>query len=256
MKIKQLALAIFSGVLLSATTFASQPKQSATTTSRFYVGIEVGGRYNDSYESERDRLVTEYGEGTAQIGQFSISVDDVVDVDEVSGAAWGWSFSGLVGYQLTDRWALQLGYIQDQKQKLSGTLGGVINEWLVSDYVVFGPEDVKLTLKSEQLYLAAKATFPLVANYKAYFMVGPAWTHLRQMAVLTETTEASGAQTDSFWSPAFALGLSARLNHRVDLNVQYMHIMADQSGSGWTELRHSFMATRRVTLGINYLFDL
>lgn len=190
--------------------------------SAFYAGLDVGGVYN-----------TELA--------YKVGNTDFPNIGR-KNTPWGWTASTLVGYQLDKRWALQFGYIWYQNQKLLVTS--------TSGY----------TYKRYNLYLAIKLLAPLASHLSAYILVGPAYSN-------NDITAWGGASSDgqthvavSKVTPMGAVGIAYRITQNFNCSLQYLFIMANTRAVQTTKYINNHLAadanTQRLTVGINYIFNL
>jgi opacity protein-like surface antigen len=214
-------------------TCAPAPQMSGV-----YVGVGVGGSYNNSLRFDTNSISSTrpYQMGPVTITGFTNS--------SFNHSPWAWTVDALIGYQFNNNWALQFGYIWNQDQKATGTL-------TASAPAITG-QVTTFKLQTYNLYLGLKGMLPLWNDLSAYMMVGPAWTHIKQSNNYATTADTSSS--DSFWSPMGAVGVAWNLSSGFSLNLQYMYIMSDIATSNASSLKGWYDGTQRITVGANYLF--
>lgn len=209
----------------------------AAQVSGVYAGVNVGGSYDNSMKFE----VSSVSSTTpVRVGGFSITS---ITGANYSHAPWGWTIDALVGYQFNNNWALQLGYIWNQQQKLSATL---------DDNNTSSAQAATYDSKTYNLYLGIRGMLPLCDNFNAYMMVGPAWTHLKLKADYASAADVSAS--DSYWSPMGALGVTWHIDSGFSVDLQYMYIMSDPAVQSANSLKGFHRGVQRVTVGAAYLF--
>lgn len=211
---------------------------AAPEMSGVYVGVNAGGTYNNSMKFDVAGVSS-----TTPIVVLGHTITSISNA-RYSNAPWGWTADALIGYQFNNNWALQFGYIWNQEQKLSASM---------DTHRVSAAENVTLKMKSYNFYLALRGMLPLWDDLAAYMMVGPAWTHLQLKADYT-TASADSTESNSYWSPMAAVGLSWHVADGFTVNLQYMYLMGDLATSKANSLRGQDRGTQRVTLGFGYLF--
>jgi opacity protein-like surface antigen len=239
MTVKKLALLGMASVatLGMSISIAGGPATSVPVAdvSGVYVGVDVGAFYNDTPET----LINDHATLTVKRSE--------------KHAPWGWTASGLVGYQFDQNWALQLGYIWNQSQTFEQASTSSITTGIAEK------------LSSYNWYLAAKGILPLVDAFSAYMLAGAAYTHVEAKITSSGATHVIGTSPTyvtnnkgSWWSPMGALGVSYNFDQSFSMNVQFMYIMnklsstTGTSGAGY--LKREYRGTERLTLGANYLF--
>lgn len=217
----------------------------AAQMSGIYIGVDVGAFYNATYSFDAS-----IANGTRNITIGAATITSASS-SSTSNVPWGWTASGLIGYQFDNNWALQFGYIWNQTQKLNiDNVSTTHNGGIIS----VTTEDATFKMESYNLYLAVKGMLPLWDDFSAYMMIGPAWTHLKQKVSYATTTGANHSTSDDFWSPVGAVGVAWNIDEAFSVNLQYMYILSDFNTSGLNDLRTAYRSTQRVTVGANYLF--
>ena len=209
----------------------------AADVSGVYVGADVGAFYNDSASTFVEDHVTH-----------------IVKRGE-SHIPWGWTASGLVGYQFNSNLAFQFGYIWDQSQKFLQAINGATTAAFADKFI------------SYNLYLAAKGMIPIADAFSAHLLAGIAYTNVNHKLsdntyTIGSTPEYTHSYKGSWWSPMGAIGVAYNFDQNFSLNLQWMYIMNKLSStSGRVEagyssgsLKREYRGTSRVTLGANYLF--
>lgn len=217
----------------------------AAQVSGVYVGADVGARYDSTYNFDDGTVGT-----VSRLALGNVNISAARDVSRTH-VPWGWTASGLIGYQFNNNWALQFGYIWEQDSKISMIANGT--KFNGSTGPTFSESRVKLKLQSYNLYVALKGMLPLWDDFSAYMLVGPAWTHLKQTGTFTNTA-LNYSETGSYWSPLGALGVAWNLDDAFSVNVQYTYIMGDMTGNDNRTIDGNHQGTQRITLGANYLF--
>jgi hypothetical protein len=192
----------------------------AADVSGLYIGADVGAAYNTELDIHSTSLANTSRKHTP----------------------WGWTASGLVGYQYNNNLALQFGYIWYQEQKLQRTA------------------TTDLKFNHYDLYLSLKGMVPLMDQLSAYMMVGPAYSHAKAKtngSAIAGSTSLSGTA----WVPMGALGFSYAVDENVKLNLEYMFLFGNtrsvQSEDTSTISSNQLVAdanTQRLTVGATYLF--
>lgn len=236
MKAKKLALVgVASMAIMGASiSIAGGPANQmpvADDPSGIYIGVDAGAIYN----STLDKTVREWAvvDGDTYANGFTFNGK--------KHTPWGWTVSGLVGYQFNHNWALQVGYIWAQTQKAN-----YYNN-TKTDYYKF---------KQYHWYAGLKGMLPLMGQLSGYMMVGAAYNH----QTLDEEYSTGATATDlkySYWSPLGAVGVAYNLTQNLGLNVQYMYIMG-KTTLPLDTVEHAIMgaSSQRITLGVNYLFTI
>ena len=189
----------------------------AADVSGVYVGADVGAVYN-----------TELDIPSAVLGNVGSK-----------HTPWGWTASGLVGYQYNNNLALQFGYIwyQEQKLNLSSTANIKFNHY--------------------NLYLGVKGMLPLMDQFSVYMMAGPAYSHSTAKAH-GQTVDGMTSLKGSTWVPMGALGVSYAMDENLKLNLEYMFLFGDtRSAQSNTNSDNQLVGdanTQRLTVGATYLF--
>jgi opacity protein-like surface antigen len=214
----------------------------AADVSGVYVGVNVGGNYDNSLKFSTAGLSS-----TAPF-QFHSALISAVSGASYKAAPWGWTLDAAIGYQFNNNWALQFGYIWNQEQKMNATVTAQVGA------LAPATEASTLKLQTYSLYLALRGMLPLWDDFSAYMMVGPAWTHLKASATFAATTGANFSETDSYWSPMAAVGVSWNVADSMAVNLQYMYTMADFATKSTNTMKGFHKGTQRVTVGLGYLF--
>jgi opacity protein-like surface antigen len=185
-----------------------------------YVGIDFGSNYNTELNIPKTgSILTNSG---------------------TKYTPWGWTAGGVFGYQFNNHLALQFGYMFYQKQRLTQT------------------SSTQLVFYRYNMYMALKGMMPVFGPLTAYMLVGPAYSR----STTDAGTVISGIQkaTKSIWTPMGAFGLSYEVYDDLSVNLQYMFILADmrsvQAGTTYNNATAIDANTQRITMGINYLFEM
>jgi opacity protein-like surface antigen len=237
MTVKKLALLGLASVatLGASLSMAGGPAACAPAAdvSGVYVGADVGAFYNDSAKTFIDGHATH---------TFSRSKHHV---------PWGWTASGLVGYQFNNNLALQVGYIWNQDQKVEQSSTALGSTGYANKFTAYN------------LYLAAKGMVPIMDAFSAYMLAGGAYTHANhKLSASNQTIFGNPTYVDrykaSWLSPMGALGVAYNFDQNLSMNVEWMYIMGKLSSTsgatGQDTLKRNYRGTSRLTLGANYLF--
>jgi opacity protein-like surface antigen len=205
--------------LMTEVTFAGDLEYpNMKDLSGFYIGVDLGGVYNTELDFPSSVMVNQ---GT-------------------SHTPWGFTVSGLMGYQFNSNWALQFGYIEYESQKLKQTA------------------TARIKYSKYNMYVAAKISVPLFAQMTSYALIGPAYTNENAYADIPVNN--STRMLKSIWTPMGALGVSYRVDENFTISAQYMFIMQDIRSLQTTNLYTNQLAidsnTQRITLAVSYLFQI
>jgi opacity protein-like surface antigen len=195
----------------------------AADVSGVYVGVDLGTVYNTEFDLTRV-------EGT------------ITAIDHTKQTPWGFTASGIVGYQYNNNWALQFGYIWYKDQEL----------------ILVTPSILEGKFSHYNLYLGVKGMLPIIDQISAYMMIGPAYSHasIKNSGSLAGIAN-KGRGTN--WVPMGALGLSYRMDESFNLNLEYMFLFGDTRSvqAQADESSNRLIAdanTQRITVGATYLF--
>ena len=231
---KRVAVLSLAGLAMLGTAVSLAGSPAAAPVKQVY-GVFIGMVVGTVYNTALDKTAREWAvvEGQTYTSSFVFN--------NKKKTPWGWSASGLVGYQFNNHWAVQAGYIWDQRQKAEFYNGALTDYYKFDQY---------------HWYLAFKGLLPLTHRFSAFMLAGFARTRQK----LRESKSTGVFATDlkyNFWSPVGAIGLSYRISHGFSTNIQYMYIMG-RNELPLANSEHVVMgaSTQRLTVGLNYLFTL
>jgi len=246
MTVKKLALLGLASVatLGMSISMAGGPAACApeAQVSGVYVGVNVGAMYDNTLDFDRGNL-----NANSPWNFGPVTVTGATGYSK-SSVPWAWTIDALVGYQFNNNWALQFGYIWNQRQNM--TIEGATGFSVITAFT--GTATIRL--QTYNLYLGLKGMLPLWNDFGAYMMVGPAWTRMRLQYGFSTASGRNGASTQSYWSPMGALGVSWNAGNNFSVNLQYMYIMGDLATNDSRSLDGDHRGAQRITVGANYLF--
>lgn len=246
MKVKKIALLGLASIVTMGmgVSMAGGPARSS---SGIYIGADIGGFFNHTYGIKAANVS---GTEPANFGTVHFtSVSNVADTNVPSGLTAG----GVLGYRFDRTWSLQFGYAWEQEQTLNVTGVGTVSD---GGTTTITSQSAHLQLDAYSLYLAARADVHMFGRFGAYFMVGPAWTSLKQKATFVTTTSGNHTKTENFVSPVGAAAITYNASRAMQFNLQYMYISSYMGDKKQDKLRDHYQGTQRLTVGGTYFFAL
>ena len=210
-----------------------------------FIGTELGGFFNHTLKVDSSDITS------VQPAQFGPVI--LTDLTNQAGTnvPSGLTAGGFVGYKFNRTWGLQFGYIWDQEQTLGGNYTGTVRH---GNDITISSQSGHIQLDAYNLYLAARAQVHMFGRFGASFLIGPAWTYLKQKATFVTTTTADHVETDNFVSPMAAAAVTYSASRSMQFNLQYMYVSGFVGSKKGPRLRDDYMSTQRLTIGGTYLF--
>lgn len=252
MTVKKIALlgAASVAALGMSVSFAGGPANCmpAADVSGIYVGVDGGAVYDSTMKLDEGTATS-----TTPVSLGVVTVETFTS-KKLKNGPWGWTFGAHVGYQVNNNWGVEVGYIWNQKQKLTGDFGGYIVKGEVITQITKQAATIKFNTYS--WYAALRGMLPVFDNFSAYMLVGPAWTHVTQEVTFATATAQNTKVNKNYWTPMGAVGVSWHVADGLAVNLQYMYLVGDLAANKAGHLDGLHDGSQRMTIGVDYLFGM